>query len=240
VRVDDKSNEIKLECTYSGLTIKKEVRSAVINMFKAARDSNVSSIIISSTYRSYDFQNTLFKKKVKSLIKEFGKQAAYEQASEIVAPPGTSEHQTGLAIDITTPELLKTADPLVTAFGNTIQGKWIYENSWKYGFIIRYQPDKKDITGIVYEPWHLRYVGTPHAEIMYKNNWCLEEYHRQLKNSKHMTFNGEDKSYDIFYTSLPLSQQVFDEVYEDQIGYRISGDGKDGYIITIEKNKDTK
>ncbi|MGE4283273.1 MAG: D-alanyl-D-alanine carboxypeptidase family protein [Clostridia bacterium] len=232
-KITGKSKEVKLECSYSGLTAKQEVIHGLTDMLKALKENVHNRVIITSGYRSYDYQKLLYNQKVNSLTGKLGRQAAQQQASEIVAPPGTSEHQTGLAVDITTPELLKTSDPLVSEFGETVQGQWIYENSWKYGFIIRYQPDKKDITGIIYEPWHLRYVGVPHAEIMFKNGWCLEEYHQQLRSKAHIAYSTENKKYDIFYTTIPLGQQAFNEIYGEQVQYEISGDGREGYFITI-------
>lgn len=98
--------------------------------------------------------------------------------TEFVAAPGCSEHHTGLALDIglkgTEHDLIAPTfqnDPAVTLF---------LENMPQYGFILRYPQDKKAETGIGYEPWHFRYVGVPHSQIMTNQNWCLEEYHNFL------------------------------------------------------------
>ena len=83
------------------------------------------------------------------------------------ARPGHSEHQTGLAFDL---------NSLYTSFGETAEGKWLAENCHKYGFILRYPEGKEHITGYMYEPWHVRYVGMDHAPVIYEKGLCLEEY----------------------------------------------------------------
>ena len=84
-----------------------------------------------------------------------------------VAPAGTSEHQTGLAFDITVPNV---------SFTGTAQQKWLHEHCAKYGFVVRFTADKQKLTGFVAESWHFRYVGVEAAQTMAQNNWCLEEY----------------------------------------------------------------
>ncbi|MDK2800462.1 MAG: zinc D-Ala-D-Ala carboxypeptidase [Clostridiales bacterium] len=236
VKVVDENNNVLLRSTKSDIELKKVALEAAINMFKAADQKGIKGLTLVSGYRSYDVQNWLYNNKVKALTDKYEKELAYEKAAEIVAPPGTSEHQTGLVIDITTPELLKSGDPLSSHFGNTVQGKWVYRNSWKYGFVVRYAVDKKDITGIIYEPWHLRYVGAPHAEFMYKNNLCLEEYLDYIKDKKHIKITSENrKLYDIIYSFVPVSADTFTKLFGNQVEYDISGDGQEGYIITITK-----
>ena len=97
-----------------------------------------------SGYRPYSYQSQLYNAKVNAFSSQYDLETAKEKASEIVAIPGTSEHQTGLAIDFSSAELLKTADPLVEEFKNTPQGEWLYNNSWKYGFVLRYLPEKRN------------------------------------------------------------------------------------------------
>ena len=96
-------------------------------------------------------------------------------AGHQVAVPGTSEHQLGLAVDIVDVnyQLLDTNQE------NTAVQKWLLENSWRYGFILRYPTDQTDVTGIVYEPWHYRYVGKEYAQDIYKKGLCLEQYLEQ-------------------------------------------------------------
>jgi len=92
----------------------------------------------------------------------------------VVAYPGSSDHQTGLGIDVINKAGI--GKKFTEAFGKTKEGKWLAENCWDYGFIIRYQKDKEDITKIIYEPWHLRYVGVQVAQYMHANNLSLEEF----------------------------------------------------------------
>ena len=93
---------------------------------------------------------------------------------------GQSEHQTGLAIDVSDPSI--TPDPLVIAFGETKSGIWLANNAAQFGFIIRYPEGKEDITGYQYEPWHIRYVGEETARLIKNNNWTLEEFCENQKN----------------------------------------------------------
>ena len=94
------------------------------------------------------------------------------EAEKWVAVPGTSEHQTGLALDI----ISLYYQVLDKNQENTAEQKWLMENSYKYGFILRYPSDKSEITGINYEPWHYRYVGKEAAKEIYEMGLCLEEY----------------------------------------------------------------
>ncbi len=90
--------------------------------------------------------------------------------------PGTSDHQTGLAVDIIQTSLPSRFDSLIQEFGETDAGKWLAANAHHFGFVLRFPEDKEAITGIIYEPWHFRYVGRTHATAMYENGMCLEEY----------------------------------------------------------------
>ncbi len=127
-----------------------------------------------SGYRSYNTQKYLFQNYVNGHIKNDGmtydEAVAYASTYSMVA--GASEHQTGLTMDVNWTE---------TTFGSTKEAKWLVENSYKFGFVIRYPADKEDITGISWEPWHLRFVGRYHAQRMTKLNMCLEEYLDYIK-----------------------------------------------------------
>lgn len=129
------------------------------------------NVFLSSTYRGRYVQNMLYEKKVE----QYGE----EEAKTIVLPPGTSEHQTGLAADITDVYYdFKTKE-----IENTDTFKWLNEHCQDYGFILRYPKDKEDITKVVYEPWHFRYVGDVAAKYIKEHNLCLEEFIELLKNS---------------------------------------------------------
>lgn len=142
------------------------------NMFDDARKAGYEPLIISS-YRSHEKQVALFDKKVKEYKAEGNSdEKAKELAGQWVAYPGTSEHELGLALDIVSVENQNLDE---SQLKSPVQ-LWLIENSWKYGFVLRYPNDKKEITKINFEPWHYRYVGKDAAKEMHENNLCLEEY----------------------------------------------------------------
>ena len=145
-------------------------------MMDDCRAAGLSPIICSS-YRTYDKQEELFEQQVQEFINQgYGKLDAQRKAAGAVARPGTSEHELGLAIDIVD----ESNQRLNQYQENTAVQRWLMQNSWRYGFILRYPSDKTDITGIQYEPWHYRFVGKEAARIIYENNWTLEEYLNQM------------------------------------------------------------
>ena len=138
----------------------------------AAKEEGINLRIVSA-YRSKEKQTRLFQNKIRKYRqKGMDAQEAYEEASRSVAIPGTSEHQLGLALDI----LGSGYGSLNEGFADTKAGEWLAENCAKYGFILRYPKDKEEITGIIFEPWHFRYVGNPHALKMTDQELTLEEY----------------------------------------------------------------
>ncbi|EAD5840759.1 TPA_asm: D-alanyl-D-alanine carboxypeptidase family protein [Listeria innocua] len=149
--------------------LRKEAGTALEEMFKAA-DKDGKKLFAVSGYRSYKRQQEVFQAEVNS--------KGDKKAREAVAYPGTSEHQTGLAMDISSEN---QSYELTEAFGNTPEGKWLEENAHNYGFILRYMKGREDITKYQYESWHYRYVGKDAATIIYKNNWTLEEFFEHVK-----------------------------------------------------------
>lgn len=135
---------------------------------KEAAKFGITDVSVTSGYRSYSFQNTLFQNEI-AIYASYGDQAE-EKAAQNVNPPGFSEHQTGLAVDM---HNMPSASP---AFGKTKAAQWLAANAHNFGFILRYPEDKTEITGINYEPWHFRFVGRYHATKMHELNMCLEEY----------------------------------------------------------------
>lgn len=135
---------------------------------------------ICSAYRSMEKQTRLFENKVQRVMAEKGLsyEDAYEEAGTVVAFPGTSEHQLGLAVDI----VAKDYQILDDKQANTDEAKWLEENCWKYGFILRYPLDKTEETGIIFEPWHYRYVGIKAAKEIMEQGICLEEYLKEVLN----------------------------------------------------------
>lgn len=138
--------------------------TALEEMFTEAESDDLY-LYATSGYRSFEYQQQLHN----HYIDVYGD----EYAKKVSAEPGHSEHQTGLAIDVTA----SSVDfGLVQEFGDTQEGKWIKENADKFGYIIRYPNGKEHITGYTYEPWHLRYVGENTAKYIADNNLTMEEY----------------------------------------------------------------
>lgn len=135
-----------------------EANAALQNMFRAAKADGVTLEIISG-FRSYDRQTQLYN----NYVSRDGVAAADRYS----ARAGHSEHQTGLAFDL---------NSLEESFGETKEGKWLKEHCHEYGFIIRYPKEKEEITGYMYEPWHVRYLGETVAKSVTESGLCLEEY----------------------------------------------------------------
>ena len=146
-----------------GQQLDKRVVDAMTRFVAAARAEGLS-VYLSSGYRSYDEQNVLYQRKVA----QYGE----KQAAKIVAPPGTSEHQTGLCCDITD-KYYETKD---SSLEKTALYQWMSQHCQEYGFIVRYPADKEDVTGIIFEPWHFRYVGVEAATYIMDKGLCLEEF----------------------------------------------------------------
>jgi len=142
---------------------------ALIVMLRAAIDDGIGNWQISAGYRSLRYQQSLLDDKIAEYRRNnnLSRERARTAALKSVAPPGASEHHTGLAFDITVPGV---------SFAGTKQAKWLAENSYRFGFILRYQAHKEEITGFLAEAWHFRYVGVEAATVMARNDWCLEEY----------------------------------------------------------------
>ena len=155
----------------TGKELQKDAAQAYRQMTEAARAEDVE-LMLCSGYRTVEYQQELFdKKKQKYLDKGDSEEEAFEKARTVVALPGCSEHNTGLAADIVTPD----HQDLDTAFERTDAFKWMDAHAAEYGFILRYPEDKQAITGIIYEPWHYRYVGAENAAAMKASGLCLEE-----------------------------------------------------------------
>lgn len=145
--------------------LRKEAAEALTLLFKKAKEELKIQLYARSGYRSYNTQVALYN----GYVQRHGKAAA----DTFSAKPGQSEHQTGLAMDITSDSVNKQ---LSEKFGETKEGKWINENAYKYGFILRYPEGKEDITGYIYEPWHIRYLGKDLAKKVFDSGLTLDQY----------------------------------------------------------------
>lgn len=162
----------KLKELQKGYSVDIRIVNAAKEMLDDAKQEGLH-IQICSAYRSLQRQKQVFSKSMKDRVGAgMGYWDAYEETALNVAVPGTSEHALGLALDLISNKYTELDQRQET----TEEAKWLKENCHKYGFILRYPPEKTNITGIVYEPWHYRYVGEEHATKIMELGITLEEY----------------------------------------------------------------
>ncbi|UUE88543.1 M15 family metallopeptidase [Bacillus cereus] len=189
------------------LRLSKDVVKKFLNVVDAAGKESVNHFLISSGYRDFQEQKQLYEK----------------MGSDYALPAGYSEHNLGLSLDIGSTQKKMEKAP---------EGKWIEENAWKHGFVLRYPKNKSNITGIQYEPWHIRYVGLPHSAIMQKKNFTLEEYLEFLKEEKEISTEVEGKKYTVSYYKISENMKVNVPANKQ---YEISGNNMDGVIVTVQE-----
>lgn len=153
------------EAYAENIYMRPEAASALEELFEGAAQDGIT-LYATSGYRSYSTQKAIFDRKLEKMSEK--------AANASVAKPGYSEHQTGLAMDLEGQTTLGTG--LTEAFGESPEGIWVAENCYKYGFIIRYPKGKTNITGYIYEPWHVRYVGREAAAEIKELDVTFEEY----------------------------------------------------------------
>lgn len=153
---------------WNGESVDSRIYPDLQEMFDDARAVGLNPYV-NSGYRTAQVQQSLMDEEINDyMVQGYSEAEARRLAEQWVAVPGTSEHQLGLAVDISMED---------TATQTTSDmWQWLMKNSYKYGFVLRYPEDKTDITGISYEPWHYRYVGREAAEEIYRSGLCLEEY----------------------------------------------------------------
>ena len=159
-------------CLRENTTLRREAALALEALFQAAQEEAGYELVAVSGYRSYGRQAAIHERKVKAV----GKKAALR----VSAPPGCSEHQLGLAMDLG----CKGHTELTAAFGRTAEGAWVRDNCWRFGFIVRYQAEWESVTGYADEPWHIRYVGREHAQRIHEMKIPLEYYVFQLREAQ--------------------------------------------------------
>ena len=165
-------------------TLNSCAANALYAMLAEMAADGVTDIFVTSSYRSYDRQQSLF---YGYIDEEMSKNPALtrEQAEQLVltysARPGTSEHQTGLCVDFgTNAEYSEAGEVLTEYFEETAAFRWLIENCYRFGFILRYPEDKVGVTGYTYEPWHYRFVGREAATEIMLRGLCLEEFLNEL------------------------------------------------------------
>jgi len=170
--------------TYPGSSyrLERKCSESLKKMIDACAANGGERLVLYSGYRSYQTQYNKYYGKINQYIASgYSKAQATTMTDQYYAPPGGSEHHTGLAADICTPSVVNKHGQLHSSFGTTAEGKWLRNNCYKYGFILRYDSGKEGITGYNYEPWHFRYVGTEHATKIFKSKLTYEEYITDLK-----------------------------------------------------------
>ena len=170
VAIEDVIPSNILKVKYSGTKANRTAVEALYRMLEDAVEQGIGNWQVSSAYRSYAEQQKLVDNSVASYQSKnpgWSRSRCLSATYQTVAPAGASEHQTGLAFDITVPGV---------SFSGTAQQKWLHEHCYEYGFIVRFTEEKQALTGFIAESWHFRYVGTDAAQIMTFNDWCLEEY----------------------------------------------------------------
>lgn len=144
--------------------LRKDAANALKEMYQDALKEDLH-LAINSAYRSYQQQ--------KDIYNEYHQKYDDVTANGLVAIPGSSEHQLGLGVDLTSQSVI---DGTWRFFGDTKEYKWVVDNAYQYGYILRYPSHQSTITGTANEPWHFRYVGKDIAKIMHQKNWILEDY----------------------------------------------------------------
>ena len=212
---------------YPGVFLERQAVSMLAQAMTAADCGN--QIVPVSGYRTEKEQQSLYTDSLRENGRSF--------TQKFVALPGCSEHQTGLAIDLAenTPDI----DLICPHFPYTGICQTFREKSVRYGFIERYPADCEHLTHIAHEPWHFRYVGYPHSELMREKELTLEEYIDYIKgfpyNGIHLQFYSAERNFEIYYVSI-LPDRLAVIKIPDKTHYQISGNNVDGFVVTLWGN----
>ncbi len=195
--------------------------AALNGMLDAFREQGGSkSVNVVAGFRTEEFQQHLFD--------QSAERNGLDHAQQFVARPGGSEHHTGLVVDFA----ILFPDGSSDEYRGVGEYAWINENCQDYGWVVRYDMNKVNLTGISTEPWHFRYVGTPHATVMVRENLCLEEYTDYLRqftfDQEHLTVECADGTYEIWYAEGTKIH------VPDSGSYSVSGNNVDGVIVTYK------
>lgn len=216
------ASKVKLE--YPDLKLIPCTLDALYSMAAAAKEDGIKGFIINSAYRSISIQQFIFNSNLENFKKTSKTyEEAFSRTRQLVALPGNSEHHTGLSLDIFSVNGRHRKD-----FEGTKEQIWLDKNLHRFGFIIRYPSDKTQITGSVYEPWHIRYVGVSLSTYLAENDLCLEEFYEK-------TFKGEilENSSSVFI-GVGSGQKVYiDSHLLDNVSLEIVN--KDNSLLTVAK-----
>lgn len=215
------------DSTVSAKKVVIEQLNAMLSDFYA--ETGISDVMLVSGLRTVEYQQELYDADLAKTGKDY---------STTVEKPGHSEHHSGYAIDF---QLDQEGYPFFNGEG---EYKLIYENCYKYGFILRYESEKSSITGIDGEGWHFRYIGVPHAQLTYFSKLCYEEYISSIKqytreNPLYVDVLENGDRYAIYYVAVDKDKDTTNvdvPKYNDgsDYHYTISGNNCDGYIVTVD------
>ncbi len=230
VSVDECKNDTYRVTDYS-ITLLSDTLDALNEMLMAFYNATGSDgVLVRSGYQSFTYQQQLYEAEIASTVND---------SSTAIARAGYSENHTGYAVDFAT-----YSGSTYNNFDGTGEYSWIPENCYKFGYILRYPEGKEEYTLVESQPWHYRYVGAPHAQVMYDYDMCLEEYISYIKNytidTGFLLVNSYDGvQYIIYY--VPLSDSDTTTIYvplmDDGVTaypYEISGNNVDGFIVTVK------
>ncbi len=228
-QADDVSGLVKIakesyqDAKYGVQYIHPEALEALEELVSDAKDAGFRRTRLVETHRTSKIQQQRFNESVAWRVRDgMGEQAAYEAAHLVTALPGESEHHLGMTLDI-----LQRGDSMAQSFGKTKFAKWLADNASKYGFIIRYPDGMQEITGISYEPWHLRFVGETMAEAIDDMDACMETFYQTLKAQRIMQV-GDDAL--IVYVPAGASAKVSASLAN---GARFSETGEGGRVLVV-------
>lgn len=227
----NKNGNMRFALTDSSVSVSQNFAVALSNLLiDFYKKTKNNTVMLTSGYRTVEEQKELYDADTEST----------GSGSLKYNKEGFSESHTGLAID------LGVNTDGYPKYNGTGEFQWITDNAAKYGIITRYTKEKESITNIEAEPWHLRYVGVPHAEIMVAKSLCLEEYIDFLKSysyEKPLIFTTSDNiKYGIYYVKADKETKVQIPLNEngEQYSYEISGNNVDGFVITVNLGEDAE
>lgn len=188
----------KVRSVSGTVELRSEAAQALEEMFAAAEKAGYQ-LYVKSAYRSYQTQNTMYANRLEK----------YNRDDGVVAPPGSSDHQTGLGVDILD-EAWSKREGMTPEFAQTAEAQWMAQNAAQFGFVLRYMEDKQPITGIIFEPWHFRYVGGKAARYIMDNHLSLEEFDQQAQAAiqAYEAAGGDFKALCRQLTALPAPKEI--------------------------------
>lgn len=217
-----------------GMEFNERAARALAEMLRAAEADGLEGIWLVSTYRTYAYQEVIFDRKVREYMRDYGyeeEEEARREAARIVALPGGSEHQSGLAVDFTSREMMDRGEYLTLSFRETPEGIWLRRHAPSFGFILRYPEGTEELTGIREEPWHYRYVGIPHAGIMQEKGLVLEDYLIWLAREGGVDATRDGGSVRVIY----VEESLGDRVWVDPDAVEISPTNQGGFLLTVPR-----